>query len=161
MCCYDQNCPGVASVNGGNGSSAFGRGIRFGGGLLLGLFALPLVGVALMAGLLGVWAVSERLWPPEKVLDPLIWTVGRDIAPAGGATILIRGREDAEVTRQTCREACDDLIYWHSTLERIEVRDAKGRCIVCRDEGGALPFQKPKRWALGGRPLELTERVVR
>lgn len=129
--------------------------MRFGGGLLLGLFALPLVGVVIVAGLLGVWAVRERLSPPEKVLDPWIWTVGRDIAPAGGATILIRGSTDAEVTRQTCREACDDLIYWHSTLARIEARDAQGRCIVCRDTGRALPFQKPKRWVLGGRPLEL------
>lgn len=151
----------MALVNSRNGSSAFARVMRFSGGLLLGLFALPLVGVVLMASLLGVWAVSERLWPPEKVLDPLIWTVGRDIAPAGGATILIRGSKDAEVTRQTCREACDDLIYWYSTLARIEVRDAKGRCIVCRDAGGSLPFKKPKRWALGGRPLQLTERVVR
>ena len=148
-------------ANGSGRWSRLGRVLRFAAGLFVGMAAVPILGALGMAGLLGISLVAERMSPPNQVREPRIWTVGSDISRAGGATILVRGRRNAEATRQTCREACDDLIYRHSTLEHIEVRDAKGRCIVCRDTGRALPFQKPKRWSLGGRPLELTEEGAR
>jgi hypothetical protein len=133
------------------------RGLRFSGGFVLGFLVLPLAFVVWGAALITIDKVSRANGP--VVIPTSFWTWGGAVTREGGASVVVtRGRE---VTRQTCRGTCDDLVFWHSAAERVEVRDAKGRCIVCREQGFLLPFQQPKRWSLGGNPLRLDEETAK
>ena len=97
---------------------------------------------------------GERRGPTQVPVS--FWTEGYKVTQAGGASVRV-DRHDAEVTQQTCREACDDLIYWFGAAERVEVRDRGGDCLLCEGQGLRLPFTDPKRWGLTGHPLRLEE----
>jgi len=105
------------------------RVLRFLGGFLTGLLAIPAIVVGGFALLLLVSMAAERP-TPKSGPAPAFAISGRDVSRAGGVTVTW-ARSD-EVTRQRCRGVCDDLMFGFDEAKAIEVLDAKGRCIVCR-----------------------------
>jgi hypothetical protein len=135
-------------------SLRLGQALRFVGGFALGVLALPALAALGLAGLLAISIAFGGSQPRE--ISASFWTWGWDVTRAGGASLLVR-QDRGAVTKQRCRGACDDLVFWYEPAELVEVRDAKGACVVCRGQGLRLPFQSAKRWALGGAPLSLQE----
>lgn len=126
--------------------------VRFASGFALGFLLLPIAGATVLVLLL---LASDRSSYPLEV-SASFWTKGQQVTQAGGASVRVE-RRGPEVTEQTCREACDDLVYWFEAAERVEVRDGAGDCLLCEGQGFRLPFARPKRWALTGPPLRLEE----
>lgn len=134
-----------------------GRIFRFVAGVIVGFLALP---VATGLALTLVVLVVTGLEPAPDQRDGSragFWTVGGDISRSGGTVVVVR-ETDGALTRQACRETCDDLIVWSGAAKRVEVRAADGECLLCKDQGLRLPYTWPKRWALAGRPLKLHEK---
>lgn len=136
-----------------------GRIFKFVAGVIVGLLALPMAaGLALTILVLVVIALGEPAAPAQGAgSHAAFWTEGGDISRSGGTVVMVR-EIDGSLTRQTCRETCDDLIMWVGAAERVEVRGADGECLLCKGQGLRLPFTSPKRWALAGRPLKLHEK---
>lgn len=129
-----------------------GQLVRFVVGFASGFLALPMAGALALALLI----LAEQGDRDPAEIPASFWTVGHKVTQAGGVSVRVE-RGAAEVTRQACREACDDLIYWIEAAERVEVRDGAGDCLLCEGQGLRLPFTSPKRWRLTGYPLRLEE----
>lgn len=126
--------------------------VRFASGFALGFLALPIAGATVLVLFL---LASDRSSHPLEA-PASFWTQGHQVSQAGGASVRVE-RRGPEVTQQTCREACDDLVYWYERAERVEVRNAGGDCLLCEEQGFRLPFARLKRWGLTGQPLRLEE----
>ena len=135
-----------------------GRIFKFVAGMIVGFLALPVAaGLALAIVVLVVIGLGEPTPDRSAGSRAGFWTVGGDISRSGATVVVVR-ETDGALTRQTCRETCDDLIMWVGAAQRVEVRGADGECLLCEDQGLRLPFTFPKRWALAGRPLRLHEK---
>lgn len=132
------------------------RGLRFAGGLVTGLCLLPVVGVIGLAGLYVASLIGHQIYSVPRGVE---WVVvrGVDASAAGAATVDVEW--NYKTARLTCRDACDDLVDMDRAAKRLSVRDARGECIVCREQGRWPWFvQRPYAWLVGGRPLAVRER---
>jgi len=143
---------------GSGARAAFGRTARFAGGFVVGVAAIPLVVgggfVVLGLGLMGIQNLSPSI--ANAIAPAAFWTSGVDVSQAGGANVIVE--RDGEVTRQTCRGRCDDLVYWSGAVDRVEVRAADGHRLLQSAQHRRLGlFREDKRLGLGGDPLTLNE----
>lgn len=134
-----------------------GRTVRFSAGFVIGVLALPLMAVFAFVAVGGFWIATDAATSDRAAeIDAAFWTEGRDVSRAGGTSVTVRGAR-GEVARQTCREACDDLVFWSGAADRVEVKTADGACLLCQEQRLRLPFTAPKRWGLSGDPMKLNE----
>lgn len=125
------------------------RAARFVGGLTVGLLGVVVI-------ILGYGIEHLGLTPPVPTsVGTSFWTDGVPISRDGGVTVLVRGEGGRDTTLQRCRGVCDDLWFYFVRAERVEVRNARGDCLVCQSQHAVLPYQQLKRWALAGSPLRL------
>lgn len=135
-----------------------GRGTRFTAGFFVGLFGLPAIVAVFYVATFTFLVLGDKATPDRgREIPAAFWTDGGDVTRSGGASIVMHGA-DGSVTRQACREACDDLVFWSGAAERVEVRGAGGDCIVCEERGLQLPLTAPRRQGLSGNPVRLNEK---
>lgn len=106
--------------------------LRFGLGVLVGILLLPglaLVGFAVLAVL--VVAGELREGPREDVVVNSYVSSGAEM-PVRNAGRIVWVRS-GEVTHQTCRGACDDLLFVYTPARAVEVRGADGRVVIGRE----------------------------
>ncbi|RAK62996.1 hypothetical protein [Phenylobacterium kunshanense] len=109
-------------------------------GLLAGMATLPALTLIGLFGLDLVGRVSlvTREDNPHLPMGPQ----GQAITAAGGSTVIWRGA--STVTGQTCRGACDDLLFQNDTPVRVEIHGRDGGCVVC--EAPALKARLSPWW---------------
>ena len=138
-----------------------GRRTRFAAGFFVGVISLPLLAMMFFVSAGAFLLAVEGATPDRgREIRAAFWTDGSDVTRSGGTSVIVRGLDNS-LTRQTCREACDDLIFWSAAAERVEVRRADDNCIVCEGQGLRLPFTAPRRWGLSGDPVRLYEKPWR
>jgi len=107
------------------------RGLRGSARLFLGLLAgMGTLPVLALIGLFGFDLVG-RISPVTRADNPHLpmGPQGQAITAAGGSTVI--WRSPSSVTGQTCRGACDDLMFQNDTPLQVEIRDRDGGCVVC------------------------------
>lgn len=132
------------------------RGLRFIGGLAAGVLILPVLGCVGLGGMYVAGLVGHLIYATPQGTE---WVVlrGADLSDAGATTVGVEWNYKA--ARITCRDACDDLVDVDKAATRLEVRNARGECIVCREQGRWPWYVKhPNAWLVGGRPLSVRER---
>lgn len=119
------------SVARGGLGRGIARGLRGSARLFLGLLAgMATIPALALIGLFGFDLVG-RISPVTRADNPHfpMGPQGQAITAAGGSTVIWRG--PSSVTGQTCRGACDDLLFQSDTPLRVEIRDRDGGCVVC------------------------------
>lgn len=103
------------------------RWFRLALGLLAGMATVPVLAVIGFFGVQTLGDISGGIWGdnPHLPMGPQ----GQSITDAGASTVIWRG--PSTVTGQTCRGACDDLLFQRETPRRVEIRGPDGRCVVC------------------------------
>lgn len=132
------------------------RVVRFAGGFLSGLLMLPLLG---LVGLVGAYVLSLIGHQIYSTPADTNWVVvrGADLSASGATTVDVKWK--FKEARMTCRDACDDLVDMETPATRLEIRDARGDCIVCREQGRWPWWIKHQNaWVVSGRPLSVQER---
>lgn len=138
--------------------ATLGRAAKFAAGFLVGVLSIPLVVLGGFTVLgLALFGVQQLSPPMAQVSVPAaFWTAGVDVSHASGASVTVE--RDEEITRQTCRGRCDDLVYWSGVVDRVEVRDASGRRLLQKEQDRRFGlFREHKLLGLGGDPLTLSE----
>lgn len=111
--------------------------------------ALMAAVVALVLLLADVLDGAMTLGTPDRVGVRLV-TPGEAITRAGGREVTWRGH--SRVTQQTCRGACDQLVFEEDRPTSVEVRGEAGQCVLC----GPAPFPSGLfAWFGGPAPLDV------
>lgn len=131
------------------------RLLRFAAGLVAGVLLVPFLAVVGVVGMTATTTIGDWLGP-EPPTRPWVEVLGRDVSAAGGVRVVLS--DEHQVLRLDCREACDDLVEVGGPVRRLDVRNATGECIACRQrEGSSWWKTRWKTWLVRGRPLGVEE----
>jgi hypothetical protein len=128
---------------------------RFSVGFVLGVLAIPALGVATLIGVIGG---SAALHPGGDASEkPFVLTIsGADVSRAGG--VLSVSERVSDKVQLDCLEACDDLRIEDGKgfLRSVQILGPGRDCILCRE-----PTPNERRqgnvWSVSGERLTLTQ----
>ena len=128
----------LRALTGRAGRTAW-QALRFGIGVIVGVLLVPGLAVLGFVPAAALMIVGELREGPSKAPVNSYASLGAEMPVKDGGLII--WARSGELTHQTCRGGCDDLLFAYGPGRVVEVRGAEGEVLVRREPPWPLrPF---------------------